>query len=137
MSKDMKLAILICLVLVAGISAMLYVSAVSAEGMEYDAYTIPSITVTCSHPATRTDGSAFMPEDYGNVDMYMSGITEPVYSGAECGATIVLGPLKAGQYYVQFTQSDSAGRVSDKSEQYPFFLHNIASPNPPTNIGIL
>jgi len=134
---DIKILILCTIILALGIGSMLWVSGAYAEGIEYDAYTIPSITVTCSHPTARTDGTAFLPEEYGNIDLYLSGNNEPYYSGPECGATISLGPLKAGQYYVQFTQSDKDGRVSDKSDPHPFFLHNIAPPNPPTNVGIL
>lgn len=108
---------------------------VHAEGYEYDAELTPQATFTCTYAPLRTDGSPFLVEDYGNVDLFVSTNPscsgEPYYSGPACEANIVLGAMATGQYYRCWSQWDTGGRVSDKSVIVPFFLWNIAPPNPP------
>ena len=134
----MRLALLI-LALVA--------SAAGAEGVVYDTYLTPQVTALCKYAPTREDGSAFLPEDYGPVQLFITkepGVEgEPYYNGAACRARIQLSAMQPGQYYRHWRQYDNERRRSRKGEIVPFVLMGTeavvsvtARPRPPTDQGM-
>ena len=126
---------------------LFFLSTAGAEGVVYDTFLTPTVTAVCKYATNREDGSPFLPEDYGPVQLIIvkepNATAEPYYNGKLCRARIQLSAMEPGQYYRYWVQFDSERRRSRKGQLVPFELignepvrATTARPNPPHDQGM-
>lgn len=126
--KKLLLAVLLLL------SSVANADLVRGEGPDF-------VDLTCTLPATRTDGSVLTIGEMSSVNWYVltsasDVLTTPYYvdTGLACAATIYFSDFADGSYVIVATVKDTGGRESVASVGVPFVLATVAPPSPPTEM---
>lgn len=106
-----------------------------SEGLEFHIDETAGIQVSCTPPTARTDGTALAADELAGFRFYATQDIDADLAGkleTECKWNLLFSDLTPGQYYVYAKAEDTGGRVSGRSNPYPFvLLPPVAPPNAP------